>query len=99
METSEMTLTDDRVLVKVDEAASLRGSLIIPETAKERPQMGTVLAVGPGKRLESGARQPIGVAAGQRVLFGKYSGHTHTKVDDRTLFMRESDVLAIVEDE
>ena len=69
---------------------------MLPETAKEKPQRGEVLAVGPGKLLDSGERSPIGVAVGDEVLFGKYSG-TEIKVDgEEVKILRESDILAKV---
>jgi len=71
--------------------------IILPDTAKEKPQEGEVLAVGPGKRLESGARQEMGVKLGDRVLYAKYGG-TEVKMGDRKLLiLSENDVLAIVE--
>ncbi len=87
----------DRVVVKaLEEAEQMRGGLYIPDTAKEKPQEGEVVAVGPGKLSDDGNRVPMEVAAGNRVLYGKYSG-TEVKVDgDDYLILRESDILAIV---
>lgn len=87
----------DRVVVKaLEEAEQMRGGLYIPDTAKEKPQEGEVVAVGPGKLSDDGARVPMEVAAGNRVLYGKYSG-TEVQVDgDDYLILRESDILAIV---
>ncbi len=87
----------DRVVVKaLEEAEQMRGGLYIPDTAKEKPQEGEVVAVGPGKLNDEGARIPMEVASGDRVLYGKYSG-TEVKVDgDDYLILRESDILAIV---
>lgn len=87
----------DRVVVKaLEEAEQMRGGLYIPDTAKEKPQEGEIVAVGPGKLSDDGARVPMEVAAGNRVLYGKYSG-TEVQVDgDDYLILRESDILAIV---
>ena len=88
----------DRVLVKrVEEEQKTKGGIIIPDTAKEKPQEGEVVAVGPGARDDSGKIQPLDVKAGDRILFGKWSG-TEVKVDgDDLLIMKESDVLGVVE--
>ena len=86
---------EDRVVVKQIEAESkTAGGIVLPDTAKEKPQRGKVLAVGPGKMLDSGERSPICLAEGDEVLFGKYSG-TDIKVDgDEIKILRESDILA-----
>ena len=86
----------DRVLVKrLDEQEQMRGGIIIPDTAKEKPQQGEVIAVGEGKFREDGSRQPLDVKAGDRVLFGKYSG-SEVKIDDEEyLIMREDEILGI----
>ncbi|OJW22719.1 MAG: co-chaperone GroES [Planctomycetales bacterium 71-10] len=88
---------EDRVVIKQIEAeAKTAGGIVLPDTAKEKPQRGEVLAVGPGKLLDSGERSPIGVAVGDEVLFGKYSG-TEIKVDgEEVKILRESDILAKV---
>jgi chaperonin GroES len=89
----------DRVLVKrIDpEETTSAGGIIIPDTAKEKPQEGEVVAVGPGKMLEDGKVQPMNVKAGDRILFGKYSG-TDVKIDDEDyLIMREDDILGVLE--
>jgi chaperonin GroES len=88
----------DRILVqRVDEEAKTAGGIIIPDTAKEKPQQGRVVAVGAGKIGDDGKRQPLAVKAGDRILFGKYSG-SEVKLDgDDHLIMREEDVLAILE--
>ena len=88
----------DRVLVKrVEEEQKTKGGIIIPDTAKEKPQEGEVVAVGPGARDESGKIQPLDVKAGDRILFGKWSG-TEVKIDGQDLLiMKESDVLGVVE--
>jgi chaperonin GroES len=87
----------DRIVIKRIEAeAKSAGGIIIPDTAKEKPQQGEVVAVGPGGRDESGKLIPIDVKAGDRVLFGKWSG-TEVKIDDEDyLIMKESDVMGIL---
>jgi chaperonin GroES len=87
----------DRILVKrIEEKESKKGSIIIPDTAKEKPQEGEVIAVGNGKVLDDGTRVDLEVKAGDRVLFGKYSG-TEVKIDEQDyLIMREDDILAIL---
>jgi chaperonin GroES len=88
----------DRVWVEPIEQEEVTASgIILPETAKERPQEGKVLAVGPGLRLENGERQPLEVKVGDRVLFAKYSGTEIKQNGAKHLIMRESDILAIVE--
>ena len=86
------------MLVKrVEEEQKTKGGIIIPDTAKEKPQEGEVVAVGPGARDDSGKIQPLDVKAGDRILFGKWSG-TEVKIDgDDLLIMKESDVLGVVE--
>src|SRR5437660_12671496 len=86
---------EDRVVVKQIEAEEkTAGGIVLPDTAKEKPQRGKVLAVGPGKMLDSGERSPISVKDGDEVLFGKYSG-TDIKVDGEEIkILRESDILA-----
>ena len=90
---------DDRVLVKPLEAEEkTSGGIVIPDTAKEKPQRGKVVAVGPGKLLDSGERAPLAVKKGDLVLFGKYSG-TEIKIDgDEHSIMRENEILAILEE-
>ena len=87
----------DRVLIKrIEEQETLRGGIIIPDTAKEKPQEGEVIAAGTGKRLENGTVTPLEVAEGDRVLFGKYSG-TEIKLDGQEyLILREDEILGIV---
>jgi chaperonin GroES len=89
---------NDRVIVtRVEEEQKTAGGIIIPDTAKEKPQEGKVVAVGPGKRDESGSRIPLEVKAGDRILFGKYAG-TEIKIDgEEQIFMREDDILAILD--
>ena len=88
----------DRVIVKrIDEGEQVRGGIIIPDTAKEKPQEGEVIAAGLGKYKEEGTRQALDVKAGDRVLFGKYSG-SEIKVDgEELLIMREDEILGIVQ--
>jgi chaperonin GroES len=88
---------NDRVIVKrVTEEAKTAGGIIIPDTAKEKPQEGEVVAVGPGKRDEDGKRMPLEVKKGDRILFGKYAG-TEIKIDGiEHVFMREDDILGLL---
>jgi len=88
----------DRIVVKrVDAEEKTKGGIIIPDTAKEKPQEGEVLAVGPGGRDESGKLIPLDVKVGDRILFGKWSG-TDIKLDgEELLIMKESDVMGVVE--
>ena len=87
----------DRVVVRrIDAEEKTKGGIIIPETAKEKPQEGEVVAVGPGARDEAGKLVPLDVKAGDRVLFGKWSG-TEVKIDGQDLLiMKESDILGVV---
>jgi chaperonin GroES len=87
----------DRVVVKpLEDAEQMRGGLYIPDTAKEKPQQGEVVAVGPGKLSEEGKRIDPDLKVGDRVLYGKYSGTEVTLEDSQYLILRESDVLAII---
>jgi len=88
----------DRVLVRrVESDTKTKGGIIIPDTAKEKPQEGEVLAVGPGVRNETGKLVPLDVKAGDRILFGKWSG-TEVKIDgEDLLIMKESDILGVIE--
>jgi chaperonin GroES len=86
----------DRVVVKaIEDTEQMRGGLYIPDTAKEKPQQGEVVAVGPG-RVEDGKRVDMELKVGDKVLYGKYSGTEVTIDDQQYLILRESDVLAIV---
>ena len=89
---------NDRLLVlRVDEETKSPGGIIIPDTAKEKPQEGKVVAAGPGKMGEDGQRTPMDVKVGDRILFSKYAG-TEIKVDGvEHLFMREDDILGVLE--
>jgi len=88
----------DRVIVqRVEEETKTRGGIIIPDTAKEKPAEGKIIAVGEGKIADDGKRIPLSVQEGDRVLFGKYSG-TEVKVEgEEYLIMREDDILGIIE--
>ena len=87
----------DYILVKrFDEKEVKKGGIIIPDTAKERPQEGEVIAVGPGKMTDEGKRLPIDVKVGNKILFGKYSGNEVRVGDEEYLFVRESEILAIL---
>jgi chaperonin GroES len=88
----------DRVIVKrIEEEEKTKGGIIIPDTAKEKPMEGKVIAVGKGKVLEDGKVHALDVKAGDRVLFGKYSG-TEVKIDgEEHLIMREDDILGVIE--
>lgn len=88
----------DRIVVKrIDAEAKTAGGIIIPDTAKEKPSEGEVIAVGPGGRDESGKLTPIDLKVGDRVLFGKWSG-TEVKIDgEDLLIMKESDVMGVIE--
>jgi len=87
----------DRVVVKpLEEAEQKRGGIIIPDTAKEKPQQGEIMAVGPGAVADDGSRTPMEVKKGDKVLYGKYSG-TEVNIDGNDyLILRESDILAII---
>ena len=87
----------DRVLVRrVEEETKTSGGIIIPDTAKEKPMQGEIIAVGPGGRDEKGNMLPIGVKAGDKVLFGKWSG-TEVKLDcEELLIMKESDIMGVI---
>ncbi len=95
---TKLTPLHDRVLVRrVEETETTRGGIIIPDTAKDKPQEGEVVAVGKGKISEEGKVRPLDVKAGDRILFGKYSG-TEVKIDgNEYLIMREEEVLGIIE--
>jgi chaperonin GroES len=87
----------DRVVIKpLEEAEQMRGGLYIPDTAKEKPQQGEVVAIGPGKLSEEGKRIDPELKVGDKVLYGKYSGTEVTLDDAQYLILRESDVLAVI---
>jgi chaperonin GroES len=89
----------DRVVVRrLEEETKTAGGIIIPDTAKEKPMQGEVIAIGPGGRDEKGNLTPMGVKAGDRVLFGKWSG-TEVKIDGEELvIMKEADIMGVIED-
>ena len=88
-------LGDRVVVLPMEETEQMRGGLYIPDTAKEKPQQGEIVAVGPG-RFEKGERVPMELSAGQTVLYGKYSGTEVTFDNEQYLIIKESDVLAIM---
>ena len=95
--TTKIQPLSDRLVVKaLEETEEMRGGLYIPDTAKEKPQQGTVLAVGPGRVTDEGAKLPMDVKEGDTILYGKYSGTEVTVDGDDLLIIRESDVLAII---
>ena len=89
----------DRVVIKPSAREEMtKSGIVLPDTAKEKPQEGTVIAVGPGRTLDDGKREAIDVKAGQKVLFAKYAG-TEFKIDeDELLIVSQKDILAVVED-
>lgn len=87
----------DRVLVRrLDEEETVRGGIIIPDSAKEKPQQGEVISVGDGKQLDSGERAELMVKAGDRILFGKYSGSEISVDGEELLIFREDDILGVL---
>jgi chaperonin GroES len=94
---TNITPLHDRVIVRrIEEGEQVRGGIIIPDSAKEKPQEGEVVAAGAGKYKEDGTRQPLDVTPGDRVLFGKYSG-SEIKLDgEELLIMREDEILGII---
>jgi chaperonin GroES len=93
----KLTPLADRVIVKpVEEAEQKKGGIIIPDTAKEKPQQGEVIAVGPGRRNNAGDRIEPDVKTGDRVLFGKYAATEYTIGDEKLYVMKEDDIIAIV---
>jgi chaperonin GroES len=88
----------DRILIKrIEEKEAVKGGIIIPDTAKEKPQEGEVIAVGNGKMSEDGKVVPLDVKAGDRILFGKYSGSEIKMDDEEYLIVKEEEVLGVVE--
>jgi chaperonin GroES len=86
----------DRVLVRRIEEEVKKGGIIIPDTAKEKPQQGEVVAVGPGRLDEKGKRIPMEVKKGDKILFAKYAGSEVKMVDDEFIIMREDDILGVI---
>jgi len=94
---AKLTPLHDRILVRrVDEGETVRGGIIIPDTAKEKPQEGEVIAVGSGKKNDKGERQPVDVKEGDRILFGKYAGNEIKIDNEEFLIIREEEVLGIL---
>jgi len=90
---------NDRVLVKrIEEVQVTKGGILIPDTAKEKPIEGKVIAVGPGKMSDAGNRMPLQLKEGDRVLFGKYAGTEIKMEGEEYLMMREEDILAVIND-
>ena len=91
-------LQDRVVVLRLEEEEESRGGIIIPDSAKEKPQEGRVIAVGSGKRLEDGKLEPLDVKKGDRILFSKYAG-TEIKIEDREhLILRADDILGVIEE-
>jgi chaperonin GroES len=87
----------DRILIKAfEEEEAIQGGIIIPDTAKEKPQKGEVISVGPGRLTDKGERLPMEVKKGDKVLYGKYSGSEVTIDSEKYIILRESDVLAVL---
>ncbi|HWY68281.1 MAG TPA: co-chaperone GroES [Terriglobales bacterium] len=94
---AKLTPLHDRILVRrIDEGETVRGGIIIPDTAKEKPQEGEVIAVGAGKKNDEGERQPVDVKEGDRILFGKYAGNEIKIDNEEFLIIREEEVLGIL---
>jgi chaperonin GroES len=94
----KVTPLQDRVIVKrIEEEETTKGGIIIPDTAKEKPIEGKVVAVGGGKLLDTGKKQPLEVKTGDKVLFGKYAGTEIQIEGEEHLIMREDDIIAIIE--
>ncbi|WP_420441177.1 co-chaperone GroES [Candidatus Palauibacter sp.] len=89
-------MADRIVVAPLEETEEMRGGLYIPDTAKEKPQQGTVVAVGPGRMNDDGERIPMEVSTGDRVLYGKYAGTEVSLDGDDYLIVKESDVLAVL---
>ncbi len=99
MSFSKLRPLNDRVWVEpIEQEEKTASGIILPETAKEKPMQGRVLAVGPGARDEKGEYQPLDVKVGDRVLFAKYAGTEFKQNGTKNLIMRESDILAVIED-
>lgn len=93
----KLTPLADRVIVKpIDEPETKKGGIIIPDTAKEKPQQGEIIAVGPGRRNNAGERIKPDVKKGDKVIFGKYAATEYTIGDEKVYVMKEDDIIAIV---
>jgi chaperonin GroES len=90
-------LHDNVLIRRIDPAEEVRSGIIIPDTAKEKPQEGEVLAVGPGKLQDDGTRRPLAVSVGNKVIFGKYAGTEVTVDGEELLIMREADLHGVLE--
>jgi chaperonin GroES len=89
---------DDRVLVQQSEAEeTTAGGIVLPDTAREKPQRGRVIAVGPGKLLDNGQRATLNVKVGDQVFYGKYAGNEVEMNDEKYVIVRENDILAVIE--
>ena len=96
---SKLQPLGDRVVVKPTPREEMtKSGIVLPDTAKERPQEGTILAVGPGRTLDDGSREPMEVSEGQKVLFQKYAGTEFKLDDEELLILSQKDVLAIIEE-
>ena len=94
---TKLTPLHDRILVRrIEDGETVRGGIIIPDTAKEKPQEGEVIAVGAGKKNDKGERQPVDVKEGDRILFGKYAGNEIKIDNEEFLIIREEEVLGIL---
>ncbi len=88
----------DRLVVKPSEREEMtKSGILLPDTVKERPQEGTILAVGPGRTLDDGSREPIEVAVGQKILFQKYAGTEFKLEEEELLILSQKDILAVIE--
>jgi chaperonin GroES len=98
VELMQLKPLNDRVVVKrIEEEQKTAGGIIIPDSAKEKPIRGEILAVGTGKLLDDGTRRPLDVKVGDKVLFGKYAGNDIKIEGEELLIMREDDILAVIE--
>jgi chaperonin GroES len=96
---TKLTPLGDRVVVKPTPREEMtKSGLVLPDTAKEKPQEGSVIAVGPGRILDDGKREPMDIKVGQKVLYGKYAGTEFKLDDDELLIVSQKDILAIVAD-
>jgi len=96
---TKVTPVGDRVMVKQEiETQKSAGGIFLPDSAQEAPQWGKIMEIGPGKTMEDGKIRPLAVKKGDKVIFGKYSGTKVKMGDDELLFMREEDIIAVVED-